>query len=88
VSYKVELTAAARRDLNRLPPGMVAVVAEFLAGPLADNPHRVGHPLRGQFHGEWSARRGSYRVRYRIDDDRILVLVVRIAHRANAYRPD
>lgn len=67
---------------------MVAVVAEFLAGPLALNPQRVGHPLRGRFAGEWSARRGTYRIRYRIDDDRVLVLVVRIAHRADAYRPD
>jgi mRNA interferase RelE/StbE len=87
VTYTVELSPAARRDLNKLPPRILAAVAEFLSGPLAANPQRVGHPLRGRFHGEWSARRGSYRVRYRIDEDRILVLVVRIAHQADAYRP-
>lgn len=87
MSYKVELSPAARRDLNRLPPRVSSAVAEFLAGPLAANPYRVGRPLRGRFHGEWSARRGSYRVRHRIDDEQVLVLVVRIAHRADVYRP-
>ena len=62
-------------------------VIEFLYGPLASEPHRVGKPLRDDFEGEWSARRGSYRVLYRIDDDLSTVIVTRIGHRADVYRP-
>lgn len=52
---------------------------------LAEDPHRVGKPLRLRLEGYWSARRGQYRVIYSIRDDEVLVPVVRIAHRADAY---
>jgi len=59
---------------------------EFLYGPLADDPHRVGAPLRKPFEGQWRARRGEYRVRYTIDDQNHIVTVVDISHRRDAYR--
>jgi Family of unknown function (DUF6282)/ParE toxin of type II toxin-antitoxin system, parDE len=46
---------------------------------------RVGRPLRAPFAGCWSGRRGSYRVRYRIDEERHTVVVLDIAGRADAY---
>ena len=49
-------------------------------------PHRVGAPLRGPFAGQWRARRGEYRVRYRIDDTSTIVYVLDIDHRRDAYR--
>jgi len=61
-------------------------VTEFLKGQLLDNPHRVGKPLTRELAGYHSARRGAYRVVYRIDDDARVVHVVRIDHRANVYR--
>ena len=60
---------------------------QFCDGPLRDNPHRVGKPLRPPLPGQRSARRGAYRVRYRVDDDRHLVAVIDIAYRADAYHP-
>ena len=59
---------------------------EFLYGPLAADPHRVGAPLRKPFEGQWRARRGEYRVRYAIDDESDAVTVVDISHRRDAYR--
>ena len=59
---------------------------EFLYGPLAADPHRVGAPLRKPFEGQWRARRGEYRVRYTIDDESDTVTVVDISHRRDAYR--
>lgn len=60
---------------------------EFLVGPLLENPHRVGHELKRELAGVWSARRGAYRILYEIDDDVHEVRVLDIAHRADVYRP-
>jgi mRNA interferase RelE/StbE len=53
-------------------------------GALTDNPQRVGAPLRKPFEGLWRARRGEYRVRYRIEEE--LITVVDISHRRDAYQ--
>jgi mRNA interferase RelE/StbE len=84
--YTVLLSPAAKRAIERdLPEAVAAAVVDFLFGPLAEDPHRVGKPLRLQLEGYWSARRGQYRVIYSIHDDEVLVRVVRISHRADAY---
>lgn len=85
-SYDVRFTARAGRDLERLPEKVAVACVEFIYGPLAANPHRLGKPLLGEFKGHHSARRGAYRVIYRIDDTQILVDIVHIDHRAHAYR--
>jgi mRNA interferase RelE/StbE len=85
-SYTVLLSPAAKRAIERdLPEAVAAAVVDFLYGPLAEDPHRVGKPLRLRLEGYRSARRGQYRVIYSIHDDEVLVRVVRISHRANAY---
>ena len=86
MTWRVVLASAAQRDLNRLPPRVVPAVLEFCAGLLAENPHRVGKPLGGELVGLHGARRGDYRVLYRIVEADETVLVVRISHRASAYR--
>lgn len=86
-AYTVVLSAAAKRAIEReLPEAVAAAVVDFLFGPLAAEPYRVGKPLRFELEGFWSARRGQYRVIYSIHDDRVLVRVVRISHRADVYR--
>jgi mRNA interferase RelE/StbE len=84
--YTVLLSPAAKRAIERdLPEGVATAAVDFLYGPLAEDPHRVGKPLRLHLEGYWSARRGQYRVIYSIHDDEVLVRVVRISHRADAY---
>jgi mRNA interferase RelE/StbE len=85
VAYTVRFTATARRDLHQLPPRVLSAVIEFAFGDLAREPRRVGKPLRRELAGMYSARRGPYRVLYRIDDDS-LVLIQRVDHRADVYR--
>jgi mRNA-degrading endonuclease RelE of RelBE toxin-antitoxin system len=85
--YAIGWAAPARRALARLPEKVAAAVVEFLYGSLAANPHRMGKPLRLELQGLYSARRGDYRVIYRIDDDHRRVEVVAIEHRADIYRP-
>jgi mRNA-degrading endonuclease RelE of RelBE toxin-antitoxin system len=84
--YTVLLSPAAKRAIERdLPEAVAAAVVDFLYGPLAEDPRRVGKPLRLQLEGYWSARRGQYRVIYSIHVDEVLVRVVRISHRADVY---
>ena len=78
---------AARAIADRLPEAVAVAVVEFITGPLVEEPHRVGTPLRRELAGIHSARRGTFRILYRIDDDQRLVTVVRVEHRADVYRP-
>ena len=51
-------------------------------------PQRFGKPLRGELAGVWAARRGTYRVLYRLREDTHEVIVLRIDHRRDVYRPN
>jgi mRNA interferase RelE/StbE len=87
VPYEVRVTRTATRQLTeRLPETAAAACAQFLYGPLAADPHRVGAPLRKPYEGYWRARRGEYRVRYIVEDGRRVVTVADISHRRDAYR--
>jgi mRNA interferase RelE/StbE len=83
----VAWTAASRRALPRLPEKVATAAMEFIYGSLAASPLRVGKPLRLGMEGLHSARRGDYRVIYRIDDDLHVVTVMAVEHRSDAYRP-
>ena len=84
--YALRLSSAARRALSgTLPEQVAAAVWEFVNGPLLDNPHRVGKPLRFRLEGFYAARRGQYRVIYRILEDEVIVEVIKISHRGDAY---
>lgn len=78
---------ATRALANDLPIGVVDVALAFIRGPLAEDPKRVGKPLRNELEGRWSARRGAYRIIYMIDDDAGVVSVVNVDHRGDIYRP-
>jgi mRNA interferase RelE/StbE len=86
--YELVLTPPARRALTgKLPEPVAAAVIEFLTTSLIRQPYRVGKPLRADLAGIWSARRGTYRVLYRIRDDLREVIILRIEHRRDVYRP-
>ncbi|MGH1564542.1 type II toxin-antitoxin system RelE family toxin [Mumia sp. DW29H23] len=85
--WRLEVASGARRELHRLPEKIAAAIVEFITTALLDNPLRVTKPLAGDLVAYRSARRGDYRVLVRVDEDERLVLVVRVAHRAHAYRP-
>jgi mRNA interferase RelE/StbE len=85
--YAVAWTAPARRALARLPEKIATAAVEFVYGSLAASPHRVGKPLKLGLAGLRSARRGDYRVIYRIDDHGHRIDVVAIEHRSDVYRP-
>jgi mRNA-degrading endonuclease RelE of RelBE toxin-antitoxin system len=68
-------------------PDKVAIAAyELITGPLLDDPHRLGKPLDPPMAPAWTARRGTYRILYVVDDSHRIVEVTAIRHRSDAYR--
>lgn len=85
--YRLRLARPAARALTDVLPEKVAAAAyEFITGPLLDDPRRVGKPLGAPMAPAWTARRGTYRVLYLIDEQRRFVEVTAIRHRSDAYR--
>ena len=87
MNWDVQLAPSAIRTLDRLPPRIAVAVVEFVTGTLPGNPERMSKPLRGELEGLRSARRGDYRVLFSLDETTSTLLVVRIAPRADVYRP-
>ena len=83
---------SARYELGTAPPARrlpaeIAAAAEFIMGPLLEDPRRVGRPLGAELAGIYSARLGrEWRVLYEINESKHLVIVLDIRHRSIAYR--
>ncbi len=86
MSHSIVFSPTAARDLERIPPRIVHAGIEFVYGDLSRSPRRVGKPLMRELAGTFSARRGTYRVLYEIDDDTTTVSILRVDHRADVYR--
>jgi mRNA interferase RelE/StbE len=85
--YRLIVAPTARRQLaETLPEAVASAAYEFVVGPLLDNPHRIGKRLQPPLADRYSARRGTYRVIYRIDEQQFTVSVLTIMHRSDAYR--
>lgn len=85
--YRLRIAGPAAKALAEVLPEKVAAAAyEFITGPLLDDPHRVGKPLNPPMAPAWTARRGSYRILYYLNDSRGIVEVTAIRHRSDAYR--
>ncbi len=84
--YQVAWTRAAKRALTRLPEKVGTAVIEFGYGALAENPQRVGKSLKFDLTDLHSARRGDFRVVYRVDEAGRRIDVVAIEHRSDVYR--
>jgi mRNA-degrading endonuclease RelE of RelBE toxin-antitoxin system len=86
--YEIRFQPAARRAIaERLPEAVAAAVLEFCEAALAVSPYRAGKPLFGPLAGCHGARRGTYRIVYRVRENTRTVHVLDIDHRAQIYRP-
>jgi mRNA interferase RelE/StbE len=82
--YDVQVAVAAQKELRRLPRATSAAITKKLL-TLAEDPRPRGC-LKLQGHDDlWRVRVGKYRVIYSIADERLVVLIVRVAHRRDAY---
>lgn len=87
MTYEVRFTRSAKNALaNDLPEKVASAAWTFIMGALRDNPRRVGKQLKDPLYPLYSARRGEYRIIYRIDEEAIVIEVITIAHRRDSYR--
>lgn len=85
-SYEVRFTRSAKRALTHDLPAKVAAAFEFIVGVLAGNPERIGKQLNEPLYPLYSARRGEYRIIFGVLRQEIVIEVVSIVHRRDAYR--
>lgn len=88
MAWKIELSALAQKNLEKLDPQVARRILTFLNERIApiDNPRDIGEALKGSRLGEfWKYRIGDYRIICRIEDDVLSVLVVKIGHRSKIY---
>jgi mRNA interferase RelE/StbE len=89
MAHQIELSAQVGRELGRLDPQQTKRILKFLHERVArlDNPRSIGQALQGSKLGEfWKHRVGDYRLICKIEDDRLLILVLRVGHRREVYR--
>ena len=89
MARKIELSVEADRELTKLDPPQARRILKFLNERLAplENPRSIGQALRGSDLGEfWKYRVGDYRLICKIEDERVLILVLRVGHRREIYR--
>jgi mRNA interferase RelE/StbE len=85
VSYRVELTTAAARQVRKLPRPIRDRVLEGIE-ELGEDPRPNGSKKLAGEQTAWRIRIGDYRVIYDVFDDELVVIVVRAAHRREVYR--
>ena len=85
--WKVEFDDAAVKELRRLDKVAQRTILQYLRERIAseEDPRRFGKPLSGELAGLWRYRVRDYRIICNIEDEKVVVLVVRVAHRKDAY---
>lgn len=89
MGWRIELARSVEKDLKKIDPADARRIARFLRERIAplEDPRSIGEPLHGPELGRfWKYRVGRYRIIASIEDDRLVILVVRIGHCRNVYR--
>jgi mRNA interferase RelE/StbE len=87
--WRIEFDPAVEKELKRLGPEATRRILKFLRERVAvlDNPRGLGEALHGPELGRfWKYRVGDYRVVASIQDQAILILIVRVGHRSDVYK--
>jgi mRNA interferase RelE/StbE len=88
MAWKVELSPTALRQLHKLDKPVARRILNFLHQRLGtlDDPRKIGERLQGALSEFWKYRVGDYRLICSLENDRLLVLVLRIGHRRDVYK--
>lgn len=88
MNYSVEYLPKAKRDLDKLDAKTRSIIDGWVKNNLegCENPRFKGKALNGNLRGKWRYRVGDYRIVAEIHDDKVLILVLEVAHRSKVYR--
>lgn len=88
MAWKIEFLPEAAKELKKLGRSEAARIIKTLEERIAtqNDPRTLGSALTGDRAGYWRWRIGDYRVVAKIEDERVLILVVRVGHRREVYR--
>ena len=86
-AWTVEFDDRARRELRKLDAKIQQTILRYLRERIAvaEDPRRFGKPLRHNLAGLWRYRIEDYRLICRIEDERVVVLVLQVGHRRDVY---
>lgn len=86
MAWRIELTASAVKQLKKLDRSQAKRITDYLHTRVSESPQRVGKALQGSMSALWRYRVGDYRVVCELQDEQVLVLVLRVSHRRDVYR--
>jgi len=88
LAWRVEFTPEAEKQLAKLDKQSAKRIIKFLKERVAslNDPRSLGDPLKGRLREFWRYRVGDYQILCRIEEGKLLVLVVRVGHRRDVYR--
>jgi mRNA interferase RelE/StbE len=86
-NWTIEFDDRARRELRKLDATIQQTILKYLRQRIAglEDPRRFGKPLRRALAGLWRYRVEDYRLICRIEDNRVVVLVLQLGHRREIY---
>lgn len=87
MAWKIEYDRRVKKDLKKLDKQTQSDILAFLDS-LPNDPRAKGKPLKANFSGLWRYRMGQYRIICRLEDDKLVVLVLRVAHRKTVYQKE
>ena len=83
--YRVVYVDQVQRDLEKIDKSTVRKILTRIETYLAQDPKGLGKSLKGEFEGYWRYRYGDFRVVYKISEQEILIIVLRIVNRKSVY---
>ena len=88
MAWQIEFTESAEKQLLKLPQAVRTRILDVLEQRIAsaeEGPRSYGKPLKGQLKGLWRFRVGEYRVLCQLLDEELVILVVEVVARKDAY---
>jgi mRNA interferase RelE/StbE len=89
LAWQIEIDEAAKKELGKLDPQVARRVIQFLSTRLqrVKDPRSMGQALKGSTLGNfWKYRLGDIRIIASIEDDRLVILVLRVGNSKEIYR--
>jgi len=87
LAWTIEYDHRVLKDMKKLDKPVQQQILDYFDNRIADSsdPRDLGKSLKSSFSGLWRYRIGDYRAICRIEDEKLIVLVVRVAHRSKVY---